>query len=78
MKSHNSENIQKADIVKVNKKRVVIIFRRKKKGEIKDQTSRGEKHCEEYGTSGKSTPPQKKIPSCGTLPIKAFGRDYLV
>ena len=78
MKSHNSENIQKADIIKVNKKRVVILFFESKKR--RDQrTSRGGKHCEKYGTSGKSTPPpQKKIPPCGTLPIKAFGRDYIV
>jgi len=38
MKSHNSENIQKADIIKVNKKRVVILFSKaKKKGEIKER-----------------------------------------
>jgi hypothetical protein len=37
MKSHNSENIQKADIIKVNKKRVVILFSKAKKGEIKER-----------------------------------------
>ena len=42
MKSHSSENIQKADIIKVNKKRVVILFFESKKR--RDQrTSRGKK-----------------------------------
>jgi len=42
MKSHNSENIQKADIIKVNKKRVVILFFESKK-RIDQRTSRGKK-----------------------------------
>ena len=40
MISHNSENIQRADIIIVNKKRVVILFFKEKKGEIKERVGK--------------------------------------